>query len=361
MDTCFVTGATGFIGARLVERLLERGYRVRALSRRADPPPPPGLEQVADLWQRPGVELVRGDLHDRHSLSRGMQGCRYVFHLAAYAKNWAPDAAVYYRANVEGMRHVFAAASEQGAERIVWTSSVVTFGPTPRGVVGTEAMPRARERFFTEYERTKTLAEREALREAARGLPVVIVNPTRVYGPGYLTEGNALAHLIDAYDRGRVPVLLNRGVNVGNYVLVDDVAAGHLLALTNGRLGERYILGGDNVSLRDFFRTIDRVSGRRRLQIPLFSVVPLLFAAFQQFRARRFGVYPTITPGWVRTFLADWAYDSGKARRELGYRPTPLEEGIRITYQWLLGVRKECPPGSGPDSNPPDGRHGCVP
>ncbi len=361
MDTCFVTGATGFIGARLVQALLERGYAVRALSRREDPPSPPGLEQAADLWQRPGVELVRGDITDRSSLERGVRGCRYVFHLAAYAKNWAADPATYHRLNVEGMRHVFAAARKSGAERIVWTSSIVTFGPTPRGTVGNEETPRATEHFFTEYERTKTLAEREALDEAARGLPVVVVNPTRVYGPGHLTEGNALARLIDDYDRGRVPLLLNRGVNVGNYVFVDDVVDGHVLALQKGRLGERYILGGENASLREFFGTIDRVSGRRHFQIPLFTVAPLLFAAFQELRARCFGVYPTITPGWVRTFLADWAYESGKARRELGYRPTPLEEGIRTTYQWLLGVPRERRAGSGRIAKQGECHHGRRP
>ena len=286
------------------------------------------------------VELVRGDITDRQSLLRGMEGCDRVFHLAAYAKNWARDPQTYFDMNVQAVRNVFDAARQRGVRRVVWTSTMVTFGPTPAGVVGDEAMPRITERRYTEYERTKTLAEREALQAAAEGFPVVIVNPTRVFGPGHLTEGNALAKLIDDYDRGRVPMLLNRGVNVGNYVLVDDVVEGHLLAMEKGRLGERYILGGENVSLREFFRMIDRVSGKRHFQLPLLGVTPLVFAYLLKKRAQWFGVYPQITPGWVRTFLVDWAYSSGKAERELGYRPTPLIDGLRTTYQWLQRIRE---------------------
>ncbi len=341
-DKVFVTGATGFIGTRLVQALVEQGQRVRALSRRDRIEPPPGLGpgQPGPL-EHEFVEIVRGDITDLDSLQRGMDGCNRVFHLAAYAKNWAPDPQIYYRLNVEGMRNVFHAARRQGVARVVWTSSIVTLGPTLPGVLGNEMMPRSTPAYLTEYEETKALAEQEALRAAAEGFPVVIVNPTRVYGPGHLTEGNALARLIDDYDRGRVPVLLNRGVNLGNYVLVDDVVQGHLLAMERGRTGERYILGGENASLKQFFRTVDRVSGKSHWQIPLLHFTPLLFAWLQKKRAQWFGVYPTITPGWVRTFLVDWAFCSEKAECELGYRPTPLEDGVRLTYQWLQRVRQQ--------------------
>ena len=338
----FVTGATGFIGSHLVDALARQGWCVRALSRRERVDRPPGLarDEPAPL-ERELVEVVRGDITDPDSLLRGMEDCDRVFHLAAYAKNWAADATTYRRLNIEGMHNVFRAARRQGVERIVWTSSIVTLGPTPPGVVGDESMPRATDRYLTKYEETKSIAEVEAGQWAADGLPVVIVNPTRVYGPGYLTEGNALARLIDDYDRGRVPVLLNRGVNVGNYVLVNDVVQGHMLAMQRGRVGERYILGGENVSLKEFFGTIDRVSGKRHLQIPVLSLTPMVFAHLQKMRAEWFGVYPTITPGWVRTFLVDWAFCCDKAVRELGYRPTRLEDGIRITYRWLQRLREE--------------------
>lgn len=341
-EKIFVTGATGFIGTRLVEALVARGLRVRALSRRDRVEPPPGFAHGGPgPLENELVELVRGDISDRESLLRGMEACSRVFHLAAYAKNWAADPRTFYQVNVEGMRNVFDAARQQGVKRVVWTSSIVTFGPTPPGIEGDETMPRITPTYLTEYEETKAIAEQEALRRAADGFPIVIVNPTRVYGPGHLTEGNALARLIDDYDRGRVPVLLNRGVNVGNYVLVDDVVEGHCLAMERGRIGERYILGGENATLKEFFRTIDRVSGKTHLQIPMLHITPLVFAWLQQKRAEWFGVYPTITPGWVRTFVVDWAYRSDKAIRELDYRPIPLAEGIRITYRWLQRLRKE--------------------
>lgn len=340
--TILVTGATGFIGTRLVQALVDRGHHVRALSRRSQIEPLPGFDPGrAHPLQHRRVEIVPGDITDPDSLRRAMTGCTRVFHLAAYAKNWARDPRTFHRLNVEGMRNVFQAARHGDVERIVWTSSIVTLGPTPRGVVGDETTPRSTPRYLTEYEESKTIAEREALDLAADGLPVVIVNPTRVYGPGHLTEGNALARLIDDYDRGRVPILLNGGVNIGNYVLVDDVVLGHVRAMEHGRVGERYILGGENVTLREFFRTIDRVSGKSHFQFPLWRLAPLTFAWLQKKRAQWFGVYPTITPGWVRTFLVDWAYQSAKAARELGHYPTPLEDGLRTTYAWLQRVRRE--------------------
>jgi nucleoside-diphosphate-sugar epimerase len=336
----FVTGATGFIGTRLVQALTERGIPVRALSRREHPESPPGLDGPPPL-DHELVTLVRGDITDRDSLVRGMEGCRQVYHLAAYAKNWAPDPNTFREMNVAGMQNVFEAARQHQVQRVVWTSTILTLGFPPKGVVGDEQMARPSDKYLTAYEETKVAAEREAVRQAAEGLPVVIVNPTRVYGPGHMTEGNSLARLIDDYDRGRVPILLNRGVNVGNYVMVDDVVQGHLLAMAHGRIGERYILGGDNVTLKEFFRTIDRISGKRHLQIPMFSLSPLVFSWFQLKRAQWFGAHPVITPGWIRTFISEGAFRSDKAINELGYKPTPLEEGLTITYQWLLRVRKE--------------------
>jgi len=270
-----------------------------------------------------------------------MEGCSHVFHVAAYANNWARDPQVYFEMNVRATRHVFDLAKQLGVKRVVWTSTQLTFGPTRPGQLANEDAPRISDRCFTEYEKTKTIAEQEALRHARDGFPVVIVNPTRVYGPGHLTEGNSLSLLIDRYDRGKVPILLNRGINVANYVLVDDVAEGHILAMEKGRVGQRYILGGENASLKQFFRLIDELSGKRHFQIPIFRSGALLFAWLLKKRAEWFHVYPQITPGWVRTFLADWACSSEKAQAELGYEPTPLADGLRVTYEWLKRVRNQ--------------------
>jgi farnesol dehydrogenase len=278
---------------------------------------------------------------DRDSLRKGMEGCSQVYHLAAYAKNWSRDPAVFFKQNVGGMKNVFDAARDAGIRRIVFTSTIVVFGPRPAGVVGDESMPRITQRYFTEYEESKAAAEGEALLYVQDGHPIVIVNPTRVYGPGKMTEGNSVSLMIDIYDRGKMPVLLNKGMNVGNYVLVDDLVRGHILAMERGKVGERYILGGENASLKRIFELVDEVSGKKHFQASLPPSIAMLYGSLEKKRAEWFRMYPQITPGWVETFLQDWAYSCAKAERELGYTITPLKEGIRMTYEWLMTLRKK--------------------
>jgi len=329
--TVFVTGSTGFIGTKLVNELVRQGHAVHALTR--------GTSNKYGL-QHDRIKLVTGDILDRSSLQKGMEGCSQVYHLAAYAKNWSRDPSVFFKQNVEGMRNVLEAARSTSVTRVVLTSTIVTFGPTAPGVVGNEEMPRITQKYYTEYEETKAIAEQEAVRLAAQGFPVVIVNPTRVYGPGKLTEGNSVSLMIDMYDRGKVPVLLNHGANVGNYVLVDDLVKGHILAMERGRIGERYILGGENSSLKHFYELVDEVSGKKHFQMNLPPGLAYAYSGFEKKKAEWLGLYPQITPGWVETFLQDWAYSPEKAQRELGHPVTPLKEGVRMTYAWVLEQRR---------------------
>jgi nucleoside-diphosphate-sugar epimerase len=330
-NTVFVTGSTGFIGTKLVNELVKRGNTVHALTR--------GTSNKDGLSHE-RIRLVTGDIQDRSSLQKGMEGCNQVFHLAAYAKNWSKDPSVFFKQNVGGMHNVFEAAKSVGVERLVFTSTIVTFGPTPPGVVGNEEMPRITQKYYTEYEETKSMAEKEALAYAAGGFPVVIVNPTRVYGPGKLTEGNSVSLMIDMYDRGKVPVLLNGGNDIGNYVLVDDLVRGHILAMEKGRIGERYILGGENASLKQLYRIVDEISGKKHFQMNLPPSIAYVYAGFEKKKAEWLGMYPQITPGWVETFLQNWVYSTAKAERELGYTIVPLKEGVRMTYEWLMLLRK---------------------
>jgi nucleoside-diphosphate-sugar epimerase len=341
LPTAFVTGATGFIGAWLVHELAERGHVVHALTRRSKPEPPPGVPlSLGPSFEHPRVRLVEGDITDRGSLCRGMEGCSQVYHLAGYAKNWAPNPQTYHDINVGGLQNVLDAALELGIERIVWTSTMLTFGPTRTGSVADESTPRLSPHFITHYEASKAAGEAVVARYVSEnGLPVVIVNPARVFGPGYLNEGNSISLIIDMYDRGRMPVLLGGGRNVGNWVFVQDVVAGLIQAMRHGRAGEKYLLGGENLSLKQFLQIVDRVTGRRHFQITIRRPGAMVYAGFQKLRAQWFGVYPQITPEWVRVFLADWAYSSAKAQRELGYQITPLEDAVRMTYQWLQRIR----------------------
>ena len=252
----FVTGATGFIGSTIIQKLLSEGHIVTGMSRKKPEYPPGFSGDRSALWEHPNFTWVEGDIQSVDALKMAMSGAEGAFHLAGYAKNYSRDRSIYTKINVDGMRNVFIAAKELGVKKIVWTSSIVTFGPTAPGVVGDENMPRIIDKYYTEYEESKSIAEKEALQWAADGLPVTIVNPARVYGPGQMSEGNAMAALIDDIRCGRFPFLPNRGVNIGNYVLVDDVAQGQILAMERGRIGERYILGGENASLERVFEVI---------------------------------------------------------------------------------------------------------
>jgi farnesol dehydrogenase len=155
-----------------------------------------------------------------------------------------------------------------------------------------------------------------------------------------MSEGNSVTRMIDLYDQGKFPFLLNQGLNVGNYVFVEDVVQGLILAMEKGTIGERYILGGENVSLKNFFDLIDEWGGKNHLRWNIPSKLALLYSRLEQKKAEWLGLYPLVTPGWVETFLQDWVYSSAKAERELGYKITPFKEGIRVTLEWLRQLRK---------------------
>jgi len=335
-ERIFVTGSAGFIGTKLVQILLREGFSVRGLyhSRK------PEWSNFSDFDPGHRLEFVQGDVTSLDSLRQNMEGCRYVFHIAGFAQNWAKDKSTFERINHEGMRNVFQAAREQNCEKVVWTSSVVTFGPSAPFTVSDETTPRLTDNYFTQYEKSKVLAEKEALEWAANGFPVVIANPTRVFGPGPVTDGNAVTSLIDDYISGRFLVSFRFGMDFGNYVYVDDVAMGLYLAMLRGRIGERYILGGENVSLRQFYTYVEQVSGIKRYGVPVFKPAALVASHLFVLWAKLTGTSPRISPDWVRTFAVDWSHSSEKARRELGYTPIPLKDGIAKTHNWLL-LQKE--------------------
>lgn len=321
----FITGGTGFIGRKLVKKLLYRRESVHLLSRKH-----------SDLrgLQRGGVKIFYGDVTNEESLRPAMQDCQRVFHLAAYARNWARHPSVYYRVNIEGFRNVAEIALDNKIEKIVFTSSAMTFGPTSEQI-GNEKMSRKPKVFFTEYEKTKYLAEIESEKLLEKSLPLVIVNPTRVYGPGKMTEGNSVTRMIEMYIHGRFPIILGKGLEIGNYVYIDDVVDGHLKAMSKGKIGQKYILGGENSSLNHFFSLLSHLSGKKPPPIHIPPNLAKLFAKVEKFKAMIMGTYPLITTGWVETFLRNWAFSSEKAISELGYCFTGLKQGLELTYNWL--------------------------
>ncbi len=320
----FVTGATGFIGSRLVQRLAESGLTVHALYRSLS---------KADPIRQPGVQLFEGDILDEASILAAMEGCEQVYHVAAFAGVWAKDPELIYRLNVDGAMNVIHAAQACGIRRVVITSTAGILGPSEKEAVH-ESTP-APASFFTPYEESKFNLE-QALKKLPEEMPeVIIVNPTRVYGPGFLSESNGVTKMIGQYIKGKWRFVPGNGKSSGNYVFVEDVVNGHLLAMEKGRAGERYVLGGENITYNQLFDITKELSGvsYRLYHIPLW--VMLMVSGFMKLISDLTGKPPLIVPGLVRKFNHNWVVSSGKAIKELGYDPLDAKTGIRKTIEWL--------------------------
>ncbi len=319
----FVSGATGFIGSRLCLRLAEEGHIVNALYR--------SLEKTK-IINHPGIRLFKGDILDKKSLGRALEGCEAVYHAAAFTSVWQKDPGRIYRLNIEGTLNVIEGATHAGVKKIVVTSTAGVMGSSGQRPVDENSVPPS---FFLDYETSKFILEKILVTFSSAGPEIVIVNPTRVYGPGPLTESNGVTRMVERYCRGRWHFIPGNGKSIGNYAFVDDVVTGHLLAMEKGRSGERYILGGENASYRQFFATLAAVSGKKYILfgIPLFILTAL--AGVMLFFARLTGKSPMLTPALARKFSRDYRVSSGKAEQILGYKPSGLASGLEKTVAWL--------------------------
>jgi dihydroflavonol-4-reductase len=318
-----VTGGTGFLGANLARLLVAEGYRVRVLARPAS--------SLRALEGCP-VELVRGDLLDADSVARAIQGCEQVFHVAADYRLWARHPAEIYRANVDGTRVVCQACGQASVERLVYTSSVGTLGLPRAGGVGTETTPVSLRDMIGAYKRSKFLAERVVEEYAARGLPVVIVNPTNPIGPWEVKPTPTGQMLLD-YLLGRMAATLDTGLNL---VHIADVARGHLLAAQRGRVGERYILGCENRSLTEIFHTLESITGIRAPRVRVPHALVYLVALLNEASARATGRSPRVPLAGVRMARKHMYFSAAKAVRELGLPQTPVEQGLRDAVDWFV-------------------------
>ena len=319
-----LTGATGFVGAAVLRALLAKGARVRALVRPAsDSRNLHGLD----------VERVAGDLGDPASLVRAVAGCRALYHVAADYRLWVPEPASIYRANVDGTANLMKAALEVGVERIVYTSSVATLGLHDDGSPADETTPSSLATMIGHYKRSKFLAE-EAVKALVRerNLPAVIVNPSTPIGPRDVKPTPTGRMILDAA-AGKMPAYVDTGLNV---VHVDDVAAGHLLAFERGTVGERYILGGTDMSLRDILTEVARLTGRKppSVRLPHNAVLPIAYLSEAWTRLRGRGE-PLATVDGVRMSKKRMYFSSAKAERVLGYRHRPASEAIRDAVRWF--------------------------
>jgi dihydroflavonol-4-reductase len=325
-DVVFLTGGTGFVGSAIARALLADGYRVRALAR---------ASSVRRNLEGLDVEIVEGDVCDARSLERAMNGVRYVVHAAADYRLWARDPSEIARTNVEGTRAVMQAARASRVERIVHTSSVATIATRDEGDAD-ETMPLDERAAIGAYKRSKVAAERMVEAMIARDkLPAVIVNPSTPIGPRDIKPTPTGRIIVEAA-RGRVPAFVDTGMNL---VHVDDVARGHIAALLRGRVGERYILGGENVALRAMLAEIARLAGRRapRVKLPRGPLYPLatVAEAFARVTSRE----PLLTRDGLRMSEHRMFFTSAKAQRELGYRARPYGEALRDAVEWFRDAR----------------------
>jgi dihydroflavonol-4-reductase len=321
-EKILVTGASGFVGSAVARQLVEAGFSVRALVRRASP-----RAHLAGI----DLDYVEGDLRDRASLDRAMAGMRYAFHVAADYRFWARDPREIFASNVEGTRNVMEAAMQASVERVIYTSSVATIRLRPDGSAD-ESVGLREDQGIGAYKRSKIAAERLVERMVAeRGLPAVIVNPSTPIGPRDVKPTPTGRVIVEAA-RGRIPFFIDTGLNL---VHVDDVAAGHLAALRQGKTGERYILGGQNVLFAQMLRDIAHLVGRRaaRISLPWRTLMPVAFAA--EAIAKVSGREPFATMDGVRMAKARMYFTTAKAERDLGYRARPYLEGIGEAVRWF--------------------------
>ena len=321
--TVLVTGAAGFVGSAVVRKLVAQGASVRAFVR-----PTSDVDNLADL----PVELVLGDVRHRPTIDRAIKGCEAVFHVAADYRLWVPERDVMFESNVTGTRNVMEAAAETGVPRIVYTSSVATLGLAEAGNAANEDTPATSADMIGPYKQSKFEAEAVVRAMVAeQGLPAVIVHPSTPIGP-WDRRPTPTGQLIVEAAAGHMPAYVDTGLNV---VHVDDVATGHLLALEHGKPGERFILGGENLTLKEILTEIAGITGRPapRFQVPHNVVMPI--AAMAEMWSWISHREPFVTLDGVRLARKRMYFSSSRAIERLGYRPRPAIEAISEAIHWF--------------------------
>lgn len=321
--TALVTGASGFVGSAVLRKLLDCGQEVRALVRKSS-----NRKNLDDL----PVEQIEGDLRDDDSLHSAVRGCRILYHVAGDYRLWIPDPESMYRTNVEGTKNLLRIAVDAGVEKIVYTSSVATLGLSDDGSPATEDTPIIPEKIIGHYKRSKYMAEQEVLQLVEKEkMPVIIVNPSTPVGPRDIKPTPTGRIIVDTMNR-RMPAYVDTGLNI---VHVDDVAAGHLLACDMGEYGERYILGGENMTLKAILEEICAISGLKppKIRVPHNAILPI--AWFAEGLARVTGREPVATVDSVRMAKKKMYFSSEKARTRLGYETRPVREGLVDAIQWF--------------------------
>lgn len=320
---CFVTGATGFLGSHVARQLLARGADLRLLVRRTS-----RLDNIADL----AAEHATGDLRDFDSLRTAMSGCEFVFHVAADYRLWALNRQELYQSNVDGTRNVLDAARENGVRRVIYTSSVATMGFGNNGRLTDEASPVTLEDMIGDYKRSKFMAERLAIEAGRGGQDVVMVNPTTPVGERDIKPTPSGQIIVDFLKR-KFPAYVDTGLNLVDVV---DCAGGHLLAMEKAQPGERYILGGENLTLKQILDKLGALTGLPSPKVKLPYAVALATGVVDEVVVGKIMKRePRVTIDAVRMGRKKMFVTSAKAERELGWESRPVDEAMRRAVEWF--------------------------
>mgnify|MGYP001255897022 CR=1 FL=1 len=320
-----ITGATGFVGAAVLRELLKKGHKVKALVRQSS---------VLDNLKNLDVEIVYGDLKDRDSLKKSLKDCKYLFHVAADYRLWIPRPEEIYQNNVNGTENLMEEALNSEIEKVVYTSSVAVLGKPTEGDIADETTPVSVSQMIGHYKKSKFLAE-EKVKELykTRKLPVVIVNPAAPVGPRDIKPTPTGKMVLDAAMK-KIPAYLDTGLNI---VHVDDVAKGHIQAFNKGKLGERYILGGENLTLKEMLEIISILCGNKppKIRLPRKPLYPIGYV-FEIF-ARLFNIKnPMLTVDMIRMAEKKMFFSSEKAKKELNYTYKSAKIALKDAIQWFI-------------------------
>jgi nucleoside-diphosphate-sugar epimerase len=325
-----ITGATGYIGHKLALEAASRNHTVHILVRNL---------QSLQIPKHPNIIAFNGDITDKESVMKAMQGCKAVMHSAAVAKLWDKDSSIFYKVNVEGARNVLDAALALGVSKFIYTSTGGVIGPSDKMPMN-EDDPRITA-FENEYEISKYWAEELVKEYGRRGLFTVIVAASRVYGPGIVTGGNVFEKLLTKIFSMRIAFVPPCGEVQANYAYIDDVVAGHFLAMEKGLCGEKYILGGENISYHTFFSAIKKFSVKKIKLVKVPGFLLLTWSFFHMIICRLIGQHTNISPKFVHRVTQNRALSCDKAIRQLGYTITPFSEGIQKTILHISDRSKE--------------------
>lgn len=324
-----ITGATGYVGHRLALTLAERNNEVNILVRNLD---------SRNIPQHKNIKVFAGDITEKQSIKTAINKCKQVYHTAALVKAFDKDSSLFYKVNVEGTRNLLELAVDTGVEKFVFTSSCSVIGPTLEA-----AMCEKDKRISpldNDYDATKYLAENLVKEYGKKGLHAVIVSPSKVFGPsGFETKTISVNTIINKFINGEFTFIPKPSKLVANYCLIDDVVEGHILAMSKGKTGENYILGGENISFETLFHTIGTLSEKKGKLIEIPRIIMKTFAIMQWIQFKITNKEPLITENGIRQIYCNKIFSSEKATQDLGYVITPLREGLQQTIHFLKNQR----------------------